>query len=90
MRRFVLILLCAGCTQFPELDGTISPEVENADYVPFLELEDATQTEPVPTEAVDPLQARAAALSRRADALRNRSVLTPRMQARITDRRNRR
>ncbi|WP_147124340.1 hypothetical protein [Shimia ponticola] len=90
MQRFVLILLCAGCTQFPALDGTISPEVADADYVPFIELDDMDNTtQPADQVVTDPLATRAAALSRRADVLRRRSVLSPDLRARIRDNRTR-
>ena len=78
MRRWILVLLCAGCAQFPELDGTVSPDLRNAAYVPFEEL-GAHPDLGMPLDATDPeaevLLARANWLSRRADALRRQSIV---------------
>ncbi|MDF1728819.1 MAG: hypothetical protein P1U53_13840 [Sulfitobacter sp.] len=67
-------LTLIGCTQFPELDGTVSPEVQNAPYPALLPLEPIlVQAAPSPldTEAVQSnLDSRIAGLRARADRLR--------------------
>ncbi|MEM1302398.1 MAG: hypothetical protein AAGH17_07435 [Pseudomonadota bacterium] len=50
--------------------------------MPFIELDDMAQPAPASDLAEDPLTARAEALSRRADALRSRSVIPPDVRAR--------
>ena len=94
MQRYALFVVLplmtfgASCTQFPELDSALSAQAHDADYVPLIEL-DPSAPVPATTQAqqqTDPLVARAANLSRRADALRARSVLPSDVRARIRDR----
>jgi hypothetical protein len=87
MLRFCLIgLALAGCTQFPELDRTITPEVEAADYPALIPLEPVLAgTTIAPDRGADTeeaVQARAAALRARADRLRG-GVVDGETQARM-------
>ncbi|TMM55114.1 hypothetical protein FDT80_05975 [Sulfitobacter sabulilitoris] len=81
MRALPLLIVfaaCAACTQFPELDRTVSPDAEAADYPalvpiePLLAQADAAQIDaPATTQA---LSARVAGLRARAAALRGAVV----------------
>ncbi len=82
----LLALALTACTQFPELDSTITPELEAAEYP------DLVPVEPLLAQAragrVDPQQTEAALLGRvsrlRARAARLRgSVLTGRERQRL-------
>lgn len=72
--RFLPALALIGCTQFPELDGTVRPELENAPYPELVPLEpilasaQSIQVDPVQTESS--LTARLAGLRARADVMR--------------------
>ena len=87
--RFTLPFLIAlsACAQFPELDGTIAPELENApfpDLVPLAPLfaqADATSNNAPDVEAA--LTPRLAALIARAARLRG-PVLSTAERARLT------
>lgn len=77
---FVLpIAMLAACTQFPELDATVAPELENAAYPELLPLEPIlahASTDSIdPVQAQSDLQGRLAGLRARADRLRG-GVLT--------------
>jgi hypothetical protein len=90
-RAHIALLVTAGlaaCTQFPDLDRTISPEVASADYPALVPLEpllaaaivgrvDADQTQAE-------LEARVARLRARATRLRG-SVLTGREKQRLAE-----
>lgn len=90
-RAHIALLVTAGlaaCTQFPDLDRTISPEVASADYPALVPLEpllaaaivgrvDAGQTQAE-------LEARVARLRARATRLRG-SVLTGREKQRLAE-----
>jgi hypothetical protein len=90
-RAHIALLVTAGlaaCTQFPDLDRTISPEVASADYPALVPLEpllaaaivgrvDARQTQAE-------LEARVARLRARATRLRG-SVLTGREKQRLAE-----
>ncbi|MGJ8617507.1 MAG: hypothetical protein ACSHWS_11760 [Sulfitobacter sp.] len=82
---FTLLALSA-CTQFPTLDRTITPELENAEYPalvpldPLLATATAGRVDPVQTEKA--LIARVARLRARAARLRG-SVLTGRERLRL-------
>jgi hypothetical protein len=73
------LLVIAGCTQFPELEGTVRPEVETAAYPellplgPILAHANSISVDPLREEAG--LNGRLASLRARADNLRG-SVLT--------------
>lgn len=85
LTMFALLAL-QGCTQFPELEGTIRPEVQNAPYPvlvpinPLLRAGAASDTDPIETE--DLLALRLSALRARADRLRG-SVLSGRERQRL-------
>lgn len=80
------LLVLSACTQFPELDRTITPALENADYPALVPLEPllaaakAGRIDPVQTEAT--LNARIARLRARAARLRG-AVLTGRERQRL-------
>ena len=73
-----LFLSVAACTQFPALDGTISPELENADFPDLVPIEPllagAAPVVANPVETTETLSARVAALRGRAEALRRRNI----------------
>ena len=73
-RAGILALALAACTQFPELDRTIGPEAEAADYPALIPLEPVlARVEGAPernAETEAEVQARAEALRARAEALR--------------------
>ncbi len=84
-----LALLALGaCTQFPALDRTITPALENAEYPALVPIDgllaraQAGQVDAVQTEAV--LTARVAGLRARAARLRG-SVLTGRERQRLEE-----
>ncbi len=92
MMRLALpaLALCAltACTQFPELDQTVSPDLENADFPALIPLDpilagtrtatrDNTQTQAM-------LEARVANLRARAARIRG-SVLTGRERQRLAE-----
>ncbi|MEM6897292.1 MAG: hypothetical protein AAF576_07905 [Pseudomonadota bacterium] len=86
MKRCVLFpLLLAGCAEFPDLEGTVSPESENAPFMDFLtpdELNALNQgAAPV---AEDPLAGRLAALRARAAQIRG-TVITPEERETLTN-----
>ncbi|ETX28813.1 hypothetical protein [Roseivivax isoporae] len=69
----------AGCTQFPEVDATASPDIASADYPDLLPLEDLLAADaPQATPAMrDDLEARARALEARAGRLSGPVVDAP-------------
>jgi hypothetical protein len=84
----IALLALSACTQFPALDRTITPSLENADY-PALEPTEqllarakAGRVDPIQTETT--LNARVARLRSRANALRG-SVLTGRERQRLAE-----
>ena len=80
------LLTLGACTQFPALDRTITPALENAEYPalvpldPLLATATAGRVDPVQTETA--LIARVAGLRARAAQLRG-SVLTGRERQRL-------
>ena len=72
---FLCFWLIAACTPLPDLDDTIPPGTESADYVELLPLDPilarAKPTTPDAEANARALEARVAALNKRADALRN-------------------
>ena len=82
-----LALALAACTQFPELDGTVAPDLENADFPALVPLDTLrTASDPVvadPVATTESLNARVAALRARARALQQRSVVDPATRARF-------
>lgn len=73
------LLLMGACTQFPALDKTVTPALENAEYPALVPLgpvlASASQTGVAPDQATAAIDARVAALRARAARLRG-SVLT--------------
>ena len=73
LRALCLPLAClvlVACTQFPELDATVPPSAEAADYPDLIPL-DLAAPPPVPPDAEAPgLEARVDRLRARADRLR--------------------
>lgn len=94
MRRATLIfcLALAGCTQFPDLDGTVAPDLEQADFPDFLPTDQlragaaTSATDPGKTTAA--LDARIAALRSRAAALQRRRIVDEADQTRLEGARN--
>lgn len=82
------LTLLGACTQFPELDRNITPELAAADYpalVPMESILTRAQTVKVePQQAAAALDARVAALKSRAARLRG-SVLTGRERQRLAE-----
>lgn len=84
----VSLALCAGCTQFPVLDRTITPAMEAAAYPelvplgPVLAQATASPIDPAQTQAQ--LSARVSALRARAARLRG-SVLSGRERQRLAE-----
>lgn len=79
MRAWPLFILCASlvaCTQFPEVDASIPPAVQAADYPTLLPLDlTLADSSEIDTEATqNALNARVASLRARASALRARSI----------------
>lgn len=70
----VPVLVLTGCTQFPELDGTIRPELENAAYPELVPLEPilaaAAPSTLDPVEIEAGLDGRIAGLRARASQMR--------------------
>jgi hypothetical protein len=90
--RKCLILLClaglVACTQFPDLDGRLTPEVEAADYPELVALSPLLAGRTLPQERGEELQqsieARVAALRARSQRLRRR-VLNSADRARLAE-----
>ncbi len=88
--HFGLFLVClTGCTQFPELDAHLSPEVEAADYPALVPLEPLLAARSAPpdrgTEIATSVQGRVSALQARANRLRG-PVLSGSERARLRQR----
>ncbi|NNE52921.1 MAG: hypothetical protein HKN30_11035 [Sulfitobacter sp.] len=84
----LLALILAACTQFPELENTVRPEVQEASYPELIPLEpilatvEASPVDPVQTEAA--LETRLASLRARANAMRG-SVLSSQEKKRLDE-----
>ncbi len=91
-RSGLLALVLAGCTQFPELDRTIEPGAEAADFPDLVPLEPILAAQASPEkrsqqaqetrEAEETVAARQEALRARADTLRG-GVIDPETQDRM-------
>jgi len=81
------LILASACTQFPELDDTVSPTVEASEFPALVPLEPLlAQAAPVvsdPVQATKTLEARVAALRARARALQRREIVDPATRARM-------
>jgi len=84
----ILAATSAGCTQFPELDRTLTPELEQSAYPDLVPLDPllarAEQTGVEPVQATAAIDGRVAALRARAAGLRG-SVLTGRERQRLEE-----
>tara|TARA_R110002094_G_scaffold1589_3_gene6922 strand:+ start:1942 stop:2238 length:297 start_codon:yes stop_codon:yes gene_type:complete len=78
---FVPVLALIGCTQFPDLDGTVRPEVKDTPYPELVPLEpilaaaDTISIDPDQTEAT--LTRRLSGLRTRANAMRGAVISGP-------------
>lgn len=87
----LICLILTACTQFPELDNTVTPDVEASDFPPLVPLEPllagAAPVVSDPVQTTETLEARVAALRARASALQRRNIVDPvtreRMRARL-------
>jgi len=72
-----VLLLIAGCTQFPDVDSTLSDQALAADYPTLAPMDqvlaDAGSTE-IDDESIEEVEARAESLRARADALRGQEL----------------
>lgn len=84
---YLLCLALCACTQFPELDGTVTPDLENADFPDLVPLEPLlARTQPVvanPVQTTQALEARLSALRARARVLQGRSIVDSDTRARL-------
>lgn len=88
--RVAVAMLCltlTACTQFPELDDTVSPSVADTGFPALLPLEQLkANTAPIvsdPVQTTETLQTRVSALRARAQALQRRSIVDPVTRARM-------
>ncbi len=83
----LLCLTLTACTQFPDLDNTVSPAVEASEFPALVPLEPLlAASAPVvsdPVQTTETLEARVAALRARARALQQRSIVDPATRARM-------
>ncbi|WP_109311963.1 hypothetical protein [Ruegeria sp. AU67] len=74
----VLLLTCAACTDFPELEGREQPNVRSAAYPKLVPLQDilGPPIDPVSeaAEVEEDLTARSEALAKKAEALQNAKI----------------
>ena len=77
----LICLTLTACTQFPELDNTVTPDVEASDFPTLVPLEPllagAAPVVSDPVQTTETLEARVAALRARARALQQRSIVDP-------------
>ena len=82
----LLLLSVSACTEFPQLDRTITPALENADFPALVPVEpllaNATQNRVDPVRTQAELQGRLSRLRARAAGLRG-SVLSGRERQRL-------
>ena len=83
----VLCLALSGCTQFPALDGAISPELEDADFPALIPTETLpARSEPIVNDPVQTTQALESGLSglrARASALQRRTIIDASTRSRM-------
>ena len=88
LRVFLPLLILAGCTTAPQLDGGTSRDLERADYptlVPIEQILGSTRADPAADQQVeDQLDARLAALQARASRLKA-SQIDPATRKRLED-----
>ncbi|WP_415402377.1 hypothetical protein [Tateyamaria sp. SN3-11] len=77
-----------ACSQFPELDSVVDPDVANADYPPLVPIEQLlAESEPIvadPADTTQTLEARVAALRARGRALQRRPIVDAATRARLS------
>lgn len=95
MIRAITLLLCltlCACTQFPELDGTVAPDLKDADFPRLVPLEPLLiASAPVvadPVQTSQALDGRVAALRARAAALQQRDVVDAETERKLESARN--
>lgn len=88
----VLCLALTACTQFPELDGAVTPDLKNADFPALVPLDplraQATAVVGDPVETTNRLENRVAALRARAAALQRRPIVDASTRSRFSTRLN--
>lgn len=88
----VLCLALMGCTQFPALDGAVSPGLANADFPDLVPIDALlVRSAPIvadPVQTTQTLEARVSALRARASALRRGAIVDANTRARLSDARS--
>ena len=84
---FLSCLVLAACSQFPELEGTISPDLAGTDYPALVPIEqllaDSAPVVSDPAATSQSLEERVAALRNRARLLQRRAVVDSATRARL-------
>lgn len=84
-----LCLALLGCTQFPELEGTVAPDVETAAYPDLVPLGPLlANSAPVvedPVATTDALESRVTALRARAGALQRGTIVDSATRTRLSN-----
>ena len=95
MTRASSVLFClilGACAQFPELDGTVTPDLQDADFPALVPLEPLLATSDRaaadPAETTQKLESRVAALRARAAALQRREIVDENAEQRLKAARN--
>lgn len=95
MTRAIPVLFClllGACAQFPELDGTVAPDLKNADFPSFVPLDTLSVTNARviddPAQTTQDLEARIAKLRARAAALQRRDIVDASTEKRLETVRN--
>lgn len=95
MTRAIPVLFClilGACAQFPELDGTVAPDLRDADFPALVPLESLRVTNgrviANPAETTQNLEARIAGLRARAAALQRRDIVDASTEQRLEAARN--
>ena len=95
MTRALPVFFClvlGACAQFPELDGTVAPDLEDADFPSLVPLESLLSTNgrvvDNPAQTTQNLEARIAGLRARAAALHRRDIVDASTEARLAAARN--
>ncbi|MEP1352514.1 MAG: hypothetical protein ABJX32_18480 [Tateyamaria sp.] len=88
----ILCLTLAACTQFPELDGTVAPDLRDADFPQLVPIEPLLNANaPVvadPIQTTQALDGRIAALRARAAALQESDVVDAETERQLEAARN--
>ncbi|MCA0928554.1 hypothetical protein [Ruegeria profundi] len=74
----ILVLICAGCADFPELEGSEPPELRSARYPKLIPLQEALGPPVEPAneaaEVEEDLKARREALEKKSQDLQNTEI----------------